>query len=194
MNKAVTFYRFTAATVGLILVTAGISAASQEKYSISIGAGFALPSNGTGWATENLEPGIAASLDFGFRGGRPYGFYLNARYLDHSVDTSGTTVEDQDVKTVAYGAGLGIRYWLQDKEKYDVIAGVGAGYYSSELIADSGVEDRSGGAGIDVNIGTSMKVGDSVFVGAGADYLMLFMEEGASFDDLSLTAGVGFRF
>jgi hypothetical protein len=193
MKQEILHHTCAAGFAGLVLIMAGLSCA-EEKNFIVVGAGTAFPSNGSGWITRHLETGWAASLEYSRRGEGRLAFYLDARVLDHSVDTAGTTEEDSEVNSMTYGLEAGLRYLFLTKEKLDFFAGAGAGFYASELRADSKVEDRASGNGLGLNIGASIRLTRRVFINGRVDYLLLLLGQGASFDDLSVIAGLGLSF
>jgi outer membrane protein W len=187
-------FNYPAAIIGLALSLACLPAASEESHRVAIGGGIAIPSNGTGWITEHLETGLAVDLDYSYKGAKKYGFYINARMLDHDVDVSDTTMEDDSITSTTTGTSAGIKYWFLSKNKLDLYAGAGIGFYNSELKADGSTEDSSSGSGLDLNIGANVNFTSLLFLNARVDYLTLMMGEGASYDDLSVVAGLGFSF
>lgn len=165
-----------------------------EKNMISIRVGAAMPSNGSGWITRHLENGWCAGLEYSRVLQEKWSFYVDASAADHSVDTSDTTEEDSDVSSFVYGAGAGLRYSLLTKEKFMALAGAGVGIYASELRSDSSVEDSASAFGLDVNLVLIRNLRKNIYLSGRADYMKFFSEEGASFDDITITGGLGLRF
>jgi hypothetical protein len=194
MTKRLINFLWPALAFILVMTGIGSSAMSREKNSLVMMGGMAWPSNGSGWITEHMEQGWSGYIEYCRRGRGRLDFYVNGRLLDHPVDVSGTTEEDKSVNTSTYGIAAGIKYQLLEREKFDSFAGAGVGFFSSQLLADSSVEDTSSGAGLDFNLSASTPLSSRFFLQFHLDYLMLFMGEGASFDELALSAGAGYNF